>query len=239
MAITFVNAATAGANITGLSITWPGSLAADDVAYLFWTFSNTNDPADMATWSRVATADNTGPSMRTRILRKVLTGSETGSQALTTLTQNRQSACLVIYRGVDTTTPEDSSPSVDNTHTAGTTHNNPAETTVAAGCVILTSIHERASPTVNDTAWTAPSGYTERADTLALATGSGGTICAVADDLTPQAAGATVTPPVWTGDNATGTANILTYTLALRAAATPAAPPPTSPYRRIQHLLVR
>lgn len=236
MAVTFVNAGTNGLNTATLSVTWPTGRAADDVAYLFWTFSSNLDPADMTGWTRVASNDGAG-SNRARILRRVLDGSETGSLATTTMTQNRQSACLVIYRGVDTTTPEDSTPAVDTTGVTGTTHTNPTETIVNAGAVVVTSIHERA--TSIDTDWTAPSGYTERADSTTLATGSGGTITAVADLLTPQSAGAAVTPPVWTGNHATGTAQVITYTLALKAAAAPAAPPPPPPYRRIQHLLVR
>lgn len=242
MAITHVGTAgTAGANSATISPTWPAGTAADDVAYVFWTMQNTTTPSPNppTNFTQVATADSTGGSGRTYIFRRVLPSTQAGTLTLTCAASQRHSACLAVYRGVDTTTPEDSSPAVDDDHTGETTtHNCPAETTVAANCVIVTSIHERASTI--DTAWTEPTGYTERADTLTLATGTGGTITAVADLLTPQAAGAVVTPPVWTGNSGTGTPNIVTYTLALRPAATATfAPPPGPAVRRIQHLLVR
>ena len=216
--ITFVAGATGGTATDPITITWPGGLAADDVALVFWTMQSTTVPTTPSGFTLVTNNDGGAGSIRTYIYRDVLAGSESGSLTLTCNLANRHSACLVIYRGCDPTTPVDGTPSVDTAHTTGTTHNNPAYTPTQANCVILTSIHERA--TNIDTAWTAPTTpttYTERADTLTLATGSGGTITAVADDgLAAGRDTSAVTPGVWTGNHGTGTGNIVTYTLALR-----------------------
>lgn len=229
MTVTAVGTAgTAGANAASITPTWPTGVAANDVAYVFWTFQTTVTPTVPTGFTQIATTDNTAGSTRTYIYRKVCAGTETGTLTLTVSGANRQSGCLCVYRGVDPTTPEDVAVAVNAVHTGETTtHPNPAVTTAAANSVIACSVHERA--TSIDASWTAPSGYTKRADTLALATGTGGTITAVADLFTPQSAGATVTPGVWTGSSATGTPNIITYTIALRDAAPAPAGRPARP----------
>lgn len=233
MAVTFVGSATAGGNAEPITLTWPGGLAANQVALVFWTFQSPGTPTAPSGFTQVTFNAGGSGSMLTYIYSKVLAGSESGSLTLTCgFGANRQSACLVIYSGVDTVTPVDGTPAVDTTGVLGTTHNNPAYTPTVANCVILTSIHERASSI--DADWTKPTGYTERADTLLLAFGSGGTITAVADDLADGRDTSAVTPDVWTGDNGTGTPNIVTYTLALRSAAAPPGAPTSIP----PHLLL-
>lgn len=221
MAITFVGSDVGGGNIATLpagDLVWP-TVQADDVALLFWTMSTTVTPTTPTDFTLVTNNDGGAGSLRIYIYRKVCTGSEGGTNVGCTVTAaTRQSAAIVVYRGVDTTTPVDGTPSFDGTHATGTTHDNPAYTPSVSGCAIVTSIHERATNV--DTAWTPPTDYTERADTLTEATGSGGTITAVADDglLVSNPSGTPVTPGVWTGNHGTGTPNIGTYTLALRAA---------------------
>jgi hypothetical protein len=80
--------------------------------------------------------------------------------------------------------------------------------------VILSGVGERASS--GTTNWT--TSFTERADTMTLATGTGGTICALADDglATPRTAGVGVTPPNWVSAGAFASANVLTWSIALR-----------------------
>jgi len=228
VAITFVGSDVGGGNVATIAagdLVWP-AVQADDVALLFWTFQNTATPTTPSGFTLVTNNDGGSGSMRTYIYKKVCTGSEDGTDVGCTLSAaNRQSACIVVYRGVDTANPVDGTPSVDTSHSTGTTHNNPAYTPTVNNTVILTSIHERA--TSIDTAWTPPSGYTERADSLTEATGSGGTITAVADDgLAAGRDTSSVTPPVWTGDHGTGTPNIVTYTLALRSGASDATATP-------------
>lgn len=224
----FVGSATAGGNLATVNVTWP-TVQPDDIAYAFWTFISTATQTTPLGFELVTSNDGPTGSLRTCIYRKICVGTEDGGTlAFTNSIANRQSVALVIYRNIDLETPEDSVPSWRAETVAGTTHANPAETPTVANCIIVTSIHERA--TSIDTAWTPPSGYTERADTLTLATGSGGTITAVADDglALGRAGGVAVTPPVWTGNHGTGSANVGTYTMALRAAQGSASPLMTS-----------
>lgn len=229
LGISFVGSDAGGGNAADTStlgagpghLIWPSGIEANDFALLFWTFSTARTPTTPSGFDStpVITTDNTTGSVRSYIYKKFCTGSEDGTElALINDAANRQCGCLVVYRGVNLTTPIDGTPSVDNTHTTGTTHNHPAYTPNVDGCYILGSIHERA--TNIDTNFSIAGGYAERSDTTNLATGSGGTITTVADDglATFHPAGTPVTPPVWTGDHATGTANIITYTLALRPA---------------------
>lgn len=229
--VTFVGADSTGGNVTDSStlagaarLIWP-TVDADDVAVLVWSWQNNSTATIPSGFTHEATNDvgDGGGAMRTAVYWKVCTGSEDGTVLATVIgSLSRQSACLVVYRGLDTTDPI-AALAVDIDHLAETTtHTNPAVTPPVANCVIATSIHERA--TSIDADFTAPSGYTERADTLALATGSGGSITAVADDGLASGRGTgAVTPPVWTGDNGTGTDNIVTYSLALRSGSLDAA----------------
>lgn len=220
--VTFVGAAVAGGNVTTLTAALPAGVQAGDVAYAFWSHSTTAIPqagSDPPTgWVQVSTNTGTVGSIVAKVFRRVLTGDDTGP-SVTMDGATRQSAALIVYRGLDITTPEDTV-GVDTTHTVGTTHNAPTVATVAANCVIVTSIHERA--TAIDTDFTPGAGYTERGDTLTLAAGTNGTQTAVADNglALVSAAGTSVTPSAWSGDNVTGTDRIVTYTLALRAATT-------------------
>lgn len=231
MAITFVGSDVGGGNVATIAagdLVWP-TVQADDVALLFWTMSTTVTPTTPTDFTLVTNNDGGAGSLRTYIYRKVCTGSEDGTDVGCTVSlATRQSACIVVWRGVNTTTPVDGTPSFDGTHTTGTTHDNPAYTPSVSGCAIVTSIHERATNV--DTAWTPPTDYTERADTLTEATGSGGTITAVADDglLVSNPSGTPVTPGVWTGNHGTGTPNIGTYTLALRPSGTDATVTPAT-----------
>lgn len=214
--INHVGTTTAGSSVASLPIAWPGH-ANNDVAYLFWTMSNTSTPTAAPTgFTQIAQTDGPGATNpRTYLYRKVCDGTESGNLSLDLSTGvTRQSAVLAVYRGVNTTTPEDVAIAVDNSHAQQQTHNAPSITNATQDAVVVIAIHERV--TTVDTAFTPPAGYTERGDTLTLATGTGGSITAVADNLTPLAPSTVVTPGDWTGNDATGTANIITYTLALR-----------------------
>jgi hypothetical protein len=215
--ITYVGGAALGANQTNINLAWPG-VATNDVAYIFWSYNPaTTVPTDPPTgFTTIGNSDgNGGTSPRTRVFRKVCTGSETGNVTVSLDSAARHAAVLAVYRGVNPTTPEDVAVAVDNTHVVSPTHNPPPITGSTDGFAVLCSIHERVSS--GDTGWTPPSGFTERGDTGSGGTGSGGSITAVADDLTEHAPG-TVTPGNWTGDNATGFSQIVTYTIALRPA---------------------
>lgn len=216
--ITYVGGAALGANQTNINLAWPG-VANHDVAYIFWSYNPaTTVPTDPPTgWTTIGNSDGSGgTSPRTRVFRRVCDGTETGNVTVSLDSAARHAAVLVVYRGVHNTTPEDAAVAVDNTHVVSPTHNAPPVTVATQDAVVITSIHERVSS--GDTGWTPPSGFTERGDTGAGGTGSGGSITAVADDLTQRASGATVTPGDWTGTSGTGFSQIVTYTIALRPA---------------------
>lgn len=224
MAIQFIGADTGGGNVTTVTdLAWPGGLAANDVALVIWTFGSARTQTVPTGFTLVPLGDNDGGSgsMTGALYYKVLTGSETGALNLVCDATNKQTAVLLVYRGVDSATPIGGTVVVDTSHVAGTTHNNPAYTLAVANEAVITSIHERES-TNTDTLFTAPASYTKRGDTAGATTGSGATITAVADDGlgVARAAAAVVTPGVWTGNNATGTGNIITYTFGLRPLAT-------------------
>ena len=232
MAVRFIASATAGGNVEPLSITWPAGLAKGYTALLVWTTVNTAVPTTPSGFvSPFVTSNGGGGSQLSFVYRKLLLGSESGALSLASgVAANRQSACLIVLDGLDPSNPINSF-AVDITGVAGTTHDAPPLVPTSPDCVFITIVCERASPAVNDTAWSIGAPWTELADTLALATGSGGTITAVAGDgFAPERDLSSVTPPLWTGDNVTGTANVTTYTFALNPERAPFPPiviPPT------------
>jgi hypothetical protein len=188
---------------------------AGDVALLLWASQNTLNPVTPAGWA-VTQVD--GPAaLRSVFMWRACDGTETGSVTLTNdaATINRQTAVLIVYRGLNPAAPIDGTAQSLAETVSGTTHACPPVTTGVPDAVILTLIGERINSP--DTNWTAPTGYTERADSLALGSGTGGTIVAGADDglATPRRTGVTVTPPVWTSATAFATINVRTWTVSL------------------------
>jgi len=217
MAITYVGAAVGGGNVSTFNLTWP-AVDAGDVALVFWAMQDTVTPTTPSGFALTATHDNTLPgALRTYIFQKVCAGTEGATTlALTVSAQNRNCGGMSIYRGCDQTTPIDQIAWREET-VAGTTHANPAVTPTGDNCCIVTAVFERS--TSGTTGWDAPAGFVETVDTLTAATGSGGTILAVADDGLDDfwPGGFPVTPPVWTSTNAFSTENVGTYTIALAA----------------------
>ncbi|MEV4000991.1 hypothetical protein [Actinomadura sp. NPDC049753] len=221
MTFSIVGAGSDGANAASLSGTsWPAGVAAGDVFLLWWTMQNTSTPdVSPVGAAQVSLQVGDSGSMQVGFYTKILTGSESGTITLTGTAANRQSAEWVVIRGAHATSPIDTW-SVRDEASAVSSHACPAVTLGFADCGIVTAISERA--TTGTTGWTPPSGYTERADSTTLATGTGGTVGAIADDglATSRAAGATVTPPNWTSTNTFASANVLVWTVSLRPAAT-------------------
>lgn len=217
MRIKFVGGDSGGGNIQVMTgLTWP-SVLAGDLAVIWWVMQNTSTPANPTGFTLDTTFDTV--SLRARLEHKICTGSESGDIGLDVGTINRQSACLVVYRGTHRTSPILSGDyAIRSESTSGTTHANPAQILPVADCAVLTFVGERATNGTNN--WTAPSGYTERADSLTLATGSGGTICAAADEglATDRQSGVSVTPGVWTSANSFSSSTVSTVTLVIRPA---------------------
>lgn len=220
MAIASVGADSAGGNVATLTgLTWP-AVQANDVAVMWWLGINSVTWTDPGNFTLINSTDGDTGASRMRLYYRVCTGAETGDVSLVHSAADRQCAVMAIYRGCDPVTPINLTTgwAVRDESASGTTHACPQVTTDVADCVVLTAIGERASS--GTTGWTAPPGYTERADSDGLATGTGGTSCALADDglATSRPAGTNVTPPVWTSTNGFATANILTWTVSIRPA---------------------
>lgn len=210
MAPSFVGASTAGGNLGTVNLTWPGGLTAGDFAVVTWTHINTATRTTPTGFTQVGILDDS--SCRSVVYTKSLAGSESGSLALTCPSgANRQSGTLVVYSGA---TGLDQIASSAEAGTS-TTHVCPNIVTAVASSFIVTMVSERSTTGTSD--WTAPSGYTERADTLALATGSGGTITGAADNgLSTVGTGTSVTPPDWTSGSAFAGASVVTWTLSIQ-----------------------
>lgn len=211
----YVNSAIDGGNLLSLAPAWP-TVQAGDVALLWWLMQNTSTPtASGFTLPAGGLQDGTSGSMRMGLYWRALDGSESGTAALTGTATNRQCAGMAIYRGAHPTAPL-SDFAFLNEASAVSSHACPAVTPQHAGCAIVTAVGERAS--TGTSGWTAPTGYTERADTDGLASGTGGTVLAIADDglATSRTVGVGVTPPNWVSTNSFATANVLTWSVALR-----------------------
>ncbi len=208
----FVGQDTEGGNVEDLTVTFP-SVQAGDVAVLLWLMQNTSTPALPSgfTLPSGGLVDGDSGSMRMGLYWQALSAG--GSVTLDGSAINRQSAVMAVYRGAHPTAPI-SAWAVRDEGSSVSTHPCPQVTPLHGGCVILSGVGERASS--GTTSWT--TAYSKRADSASLATGSGGTICAIADDglSTPRAAGVAVTPPNWVSADPFASANVLTWSIALR-----------------------
>ncbi|MFD0902323.1 hypothetical protein [Actinomadura sediminis] len=212
MAITFVGASSATASTGTLNISWPAGIQSGDLAVLAWNGD------DSATWTNPAPlallgSEVSGGTQESRVYYRVCDGiNETGSLSLTQSTINKQTAIIVVYRGVHQSLPIDAWDSRAETVT-GTTHANPSVTTVNANTAALAIIQERATDSSPN--YTPPSGYTERANPTPVG-GGGSTSAAIADDglAVARAAGTTFAPPAWS--NGISTDNVITWTITLR-----------------------
>lgn len=224
MAITRVGGVAGTINSTDLSLSWStagggSNPQAGDFALLIWNGqSGLTWGGDSVGFALLDDVVADSGSHEGRVYYRVCDGiNETGALDLTHSAINKQTALLEIHRGVDPAVPISAWAVRDET-TAGTSHANPQVTTGTANEGIVTAIQERV--TDSSTNYTAPSpGYTKRLQPTPVG-GGGSTSAAVADDGfgVSRAAGTNVTPPNWT--NGVSTANVLTWTIALRPAET-------------------
>lgn len=220
MAPSFVNSEVGGANATSMTdLLWPSGIAAGDFAFIGWVASSGVTMTDVPTFTAISNQVGDSGTMQARTYGRILTGSEVVGAALQLDCSaiNRHCACLWVGRGLHASTPADawSVPWADESASVST-HASPSATPNFNEDVILTFACERA--TTGSTSLTGPGGaYTKRADTTTLATGSGGTICALADDLaTGKTSGTPYTPGNWASGSGFSTANFMIFTLALR-----------------------
>jgi hypothetical protein len=209
MRITYVGGNTSGGNsTTDLATqpnppTWPANIQAGDLALLFWVYQSTQTATDPSGFNFLANQTSGTGSCASRFYSKVCTGSESGTFSLVNGVANRQAACLAIYRGTHKSAPIVSGDWTSAAEGASTNpHTSPTEVLNAADSAVVTMVGERL--TTGSTSYS-HSAYTKRLDTDSLSTGTGGVICALADDglATDRASGASVSPGSWTGSVAT------------------------------------
>lgn len=199
MAASFVAAGSVGTS----SATYPGGITAGDFLLMWITRSSSTVPALPSGWTDIGTVTSGGSSPSGRWCWKEATGSESGSVTVTT----NAKAQILVFRGIDLTTPVADSDSYTSA-TAVATYPVPAMTAPETGCpvVVLAAANSSAvsySPIAN------PSTQTEVADDAAIPS----TQCSYV---------------IWTGSGSTGTltatpsasARGFAYGLVLKPAAT-------------------
>lgn len=210
----FVGSAATGGNLATLTPAWPAGLQSGDVALLVWSVQNTSSPTAPAGWTQIGSSTTAG-SLTSLLFWRLLDGTESGTVSLTCGTINRQSANLVVQRGMDPTAPIDSFAVRAESATAST-HPAPSVSTTTGDPVIWTFYGERSSSGTNDAV--PGTGFVDRADSLTQGGGTGGTIAASAQEfpLVGRAIGTTVTPPDWTSGNGFAAPAVVTWTVALQ-----------------------
>lgn len=211
MPITFVAAGTVALNDTAattLNVPYPAGVAAGDVIAMAIGVNSATLPTIPSGWLAGGVSSTSGGSAPSeRIILKVCTGSETGSQAVTTPSATSR-AQMLLFRGVDNTTPLDNAGSVTASSTATSTYVLPSMTTTAAGAALVL-IGVANAPGGTWTSPTSPGAFTETAETTGATPSMG------------------VQYLIWSGSGATGTVSYTRSTnvrgctgmLALRPAA--------------------
>lgn len=237
MVASHVGSTSAGAqNLVTANLTWP-AVVAGDWAFLFWGTISSSGLTDPTGFGTVFHTANTSGTMRNSLYLKKCDGTESGSLACTAAIAQRHAASMSVYRGLHPTSPIHAQTNFDQVAISPIVQPS-AVTPTIPNTVALTAVLERASPAVNNTAWSIGGSFTERADSLLLGTGSGGVIVAIADDLvTERPPGVAVTPAAWNGDNGTGNVNDYAYSLLLAVA--PSLILPAGFNRSRRHSLVR
>lgn len=211
MAASFVAAGSVGTS----SATYPAGITAGDFLLMWITRSSSTPAALPSGWTDIGTVTAGGSSPSGRWCYKIATGSESGSVAVTT----NAKAQILVFRGIDTTTPIADSDSYTSA-TAVATYPVPAMTAPETGCpVVVLACANSSSATFSPIA--NPSTQTE-----------------VADDAPIPATQASYV--IWAGSGSTGTltatpsvsARGFGYGLVLKPAATVT---PIAPDREIIH----
>jgi len=176
MAVDFVAAGTTVASIDALTVTWPGTQSEGDVALLFletvWT-----DTVSVSGWTELASSPQgtAAGAHKLSVFRKVVGASE--SSVSIADPGNHGIAQILVFSGVDTTTPINASSGYSDT-SALTALTIPAVTTTEADCAIvhIAGTGRDINSTSNFSGWanTNLTSITEIANaTTALANGGG------------------------------------------------------------------
>ena len=190
--IAYRASATASVNAALAKVTVPASVQAGDGLVLFATSNtNTNVTTGPAGWTFLG-EQISGTDTRTRLYSKVAGACDAGRQvSLTYAAATKVDLSLSAYSGTDTTTPVAAFASAAET-VSRTTHTTPSVNVPAAGSWVVSFWADKSSAT---TAWTAPAGQVQRAQSIGTSTGRITSL--EADSGAPVVAGA------WTGQTAT------------------------------------
>lgn len=162
--ITLVGSPTEAGSGGGSDITLslPTGMQNGDVVYVCFATSSSGGTSSSG-WTQVGSDIDSGSDVRTQVFRKVMGASPDSSIVLDGSGIGSDSGVGLAYalRGVDPVTPEDTSPT---TATGDSTNpNSPSVTTVTNNAWVISFAGSRA----NDSAFTAPSGYSNQVDRLA------------------------------------------------------------------------
>jgi hypothetical protein len=181
-------ALTGGINNGGsVTLTFPAGVLQDDVVYVC---SGIDGTATIATSGYTPINNATSVNQQTRVWRKIMGATPDTSVTIngTGQPQDAHTVVALILRGVETTQPEDATPTTASG--SSTNPNNPAITTVFNRAWVLTF----ASSEVNDTTITAPSGYTNQTN-IAVSDTNPSTTAVATKEITPPGV---EDPPSWT-----------------------------------------
>jgi len=215
-AVTFVGSASGGLannDASDMTLTLP-SFSTDDFAIIYFYYDlgsgNANTLTTPSGWTLLTgwpVETLGGRSMDTSVLyRKLVSGD--ANPTLADSASGGRSACLVVFRGVDTTTPFDAT-ATKNENQNDTTPTPTAITTATSNAAVVLLV---AATHNNMSAFAPPSGYTLGPSHINLFRNS-----AIAYDLDVGAAGAE-TPGDWTLTGGSGVEESHTVTIALRPA---------------------
>lgn len=159
--ITLVGTPTEGSAGSGGDITllMPTGVAQNDVVYVFFATSSSGGTSSSG-WTQIGSDLDNGADLRTQVWRKVMGASPDASIVLTGSGIGSDAGVGIAFalRGVNTTTPEDATA----TTATGTSADpdSPSITTVTPNAWVISFAGSRA----NDSALTAPSGYSNEVD---------------------------------------------------------------------------
>jgi hypothetical protein len=211
MSVSFVASALQDSNVTSVrTVTIPGTAQTGDVALLMLTRGaneTPGSPTGVTGWT--ALGEQQASSLTTTVWYKALSPTDPGGAVtVTTATSGKATLIVGVWRGVDNTTPIDASNS-SSSASASTTRAAPGITTVTDQAWVVEHIVDKSS--APGTAWTAPSGFTKRAEFYEVGTGS------ITSVLGDTAAGVSIGShggDTWT-ENAPGNQAVM-WTIALR-----------------------
>jgi hypothetical protein len=149
------------------SLNIPAAAQVGDVAWLIWSGGNTVTYTDPTGWTLMETqAYNAG--ITKRYTRVIQSGDPGSAVSPTTSASQRQCASIIVFRGVDTTTPETQNVETLTNNTPSATRTNPAITTGETASLI-SYVADRGATSGT---WTQPASWTQVVNVNTTTSGS-------------------------------------------------------------------